>query len=243
MKDKISIDVKSLVRDTIKKTLTDVEPIHHLQLKNKSTLIESYIAEPKKFKQLSDSVSQKTKDAHYDLYTGYIESLNKVSAELDSADRNDVNPRHSRYRSLKVDETYNLNAAYLHELYFANCFDPNSEIYMDSMPYIRLQRDFGTFEDWQHDFMACALSANEGWAVCGYNVFLKKFINTFVDSHNGNVMLGFIPLVVVDMWSHSFYKDYLSDKKSYLLAQMKELNWKVIEERFLKIEKLVESMR
>jgi superoxide dismutase len=45
------------------------------------------------------------------------------------------------------------------------------------------------------------------------------------------------------MWSHSFYKDYLSDKKSYLLAQMKELNWKVIEERFLKIEKLVESMR
>ena len=118
------------------------------------------------------------------MYLKYIESFNKVSAELDSVDKNDANVRHSKYRSLKVDETYNLNAIYLHELYFANCFDPNSEVYMDSMPYIRLQRDFGSFEDWQQDFIACALSAQEGWAICGYNMFLKKFVNTLVDLHS-----------------------------------------------------------
>ena len=242
MKNKISIDVDSLVKNVIQNSLdstTSRQPATEKNIMN-----ESYVAEPKKFKQLSDTVSQKTKDAHYsDLYLKYVESFNKTSAELDSVDRNDANTRHSKFRSLKLDETYNLNAMYLHELYFANCFDPNSEVYMDSMPYIRLQRDFGTFEDWQQDFMACALSAQEGWAICGYNMFLKKFVNTCIDLHSNSVMVGFFPVVVVDMWSHAYYRDYLTDKKSYLMNQMKELNWKVIEERFLKVEKISEALR
>jgi Fe-Mn family superoxide dismutase len=40
----------------------------------------------------------------------------------------------------------------------------------------------------------------------------------------------------MDMWEHAYYKDYLTDKKSYLIAQMRELNWQVIEDRFKKAE-------
>ena len=241
MNKKISVDVDTVVESVIKQSLGEAKRFKETQEK---VLVESYVAEPKKFKQISDSVSQKTKDAHYsELYLKYVESFNKVSSELDAVDLSEANVRHSKYRSLKIDETYNLNAIWLHELYFSNCFDPNSEVYMDSMPYIRLQRDFGTFEDWQHDFMACALSSQEGWAICGYNMFLKKFVNTFVDLHSNSMMAGLYPVVVVDMWSHAYYKDYLTDKKSYLMAQMKELNWKVIEERFLKVEKISEALR
>lgn len=241
MNNKFSIDVDGLVKSAIKSTL---EPSKQKGQTTSQFITESFVSEPKKFKQLSDSVSQKTKDAHYsELYLKYIESFNKVSAELDSVSSEEANVRHSKFRSLKLDETYNLNAIYLHELYFSNCFDQNSEVYMDSMPYIRLQRDFGTFEDWQHDFMACALSAQEGWAICGYNTFLRKFVNTFVDLHSNSVMVGLYPVVVVDMWSHAYYRDYLADKKSFLMKQMQELNWKVIEERFLKVEKIAEALR
>lgn len=228
---KIDVDFDKIIREAVKKTVSS------------SGLDEAYIAEPKQFKQVSDSVSGKTKEEHNNLYKGYIESLNKVSAGLDSVDRELANPRHSQYRSLKVDEVYNLNAVYLHELFFANCFDPSSEVYMDSMPYIRLQRDWGTFDDWQHDFIACAMSANEGWAVCGYNTYLKKFVNTIVDSHSQNVMVGLYPVIVLDVWSHSFYKDYPNDRKSYITKMMQELNWKVIEERFQRVEKITEALR
>ena len=144
---------------------------------------------------------------------------------------------------MKLDETYNLNSVWLHELYFANCFDPNSEIYMDSMAYLRLQRDFGTFDDWQKDFIACATSVGEGWAVCGYNIFLRKYVNTVISHHSGDVMLGLYPIVVVDMWSHSYYRDYLSDKKSYIIAQMKEINWNVVEDRLRKSESIAEVLK
>jgi Fe-Mn family superoxide dismutase len=203
---------------------------------------EAYVAQPKAYSQVTEFSSQKTKDAHEALYKGYVETLNRVSSELDTAERSKADAKHSEFRSLKLDETYNLNAVWLHELFFGNCFDPHSEVYMDSMAYLRLERDFGTFEDWQKDFMGCALASGQGWAVCGYHLYLQRYINTMVSNHSQDVMIGLYPLVVVDMWEHSYYKDYQTDKKSYLVAMMRELNWNVIEERVKKAEELSQVM-
>lgn len=230
-----NLDVDAIVKASIRKSPVIASV--------KGKLDESYVAEPKPFKQVSELVSQKTKDSHTDLYKKYVETLNGVSAELDTADRSGADSKHSDFRSLKLDETYNLNSVWLHELYFANCFDPHSEVYMDSKAYLRLERDFGTFEDWQKDFMACALASGSGWAVCGYNMYLKRFVNTMVSNHSQDVMVGLYPLVVVDMHEHAYYRDYLTDKKSYLVAQMREFNWNVIEERFLRAEALNEVLK
>jgi Fe-Mn family superoxide dismutase len=229
------VDLDGIVKASIHK--------HPVVAAVRGKLDESYVAEPKPYKQVSELVSQKTKDAHTELYKKYVETLNAVSTELDTAERSSADSRHSDFRSLKLDEAYNLNSVWLHELYFANCFDPHSEVYMDSKAYMRLERDFGTFEDWQKDFMACALSAGNGWAVCGYNMFLRRYVNTVVSNHSQDVMLGLYPLIVVDMHEHSYHRDYLTDKRSYLVAQMREFNWNVIEERFLKAEALHEVLK
>jgi Fe-Mn family superoxide dismutase len=228
------VDVDGIVSKTIRE---------HLAKEMPEPVNEAYVSEPKTFKQVTEFLSQKAKAAHVELYKGYVESSNKTSSELDTADRSEINSRHADFRSLKMDETYNLNAVWLHELYFSNCFDPHSEIAMDSNAYLRLQRDFGTFDDWQKDFMACAMSAGNGWAVCGYHLFLRKFVNTFVSHHSGDVMMGLFPVIVVDMWEHSYTRDYLNDKKSYLVAVMREFNWNVIEDRFNRAEKLAQAVK
>jgi len=205
---------------------------------NLSPLEEAYVSEPKPFKQVTDMVSQRTKDGHQELYKGYVDALNRTVAELEAIETTGANAMHSEYRSARLDETYNLNAKWLHELYFANCFDPNSNVYMDSQAFIRLSRDFGNFERWQKDFIACALSAGEGWAVCGYNMHLRRYTNTFISHHSGDVMLGMFPIVVLDMWSHAYHKDYVIDRQSYIVAMMRELNWNVIEDRIGVAEKI-----
>ena len=234
------IDVDGIVKKAIQ---GKIGPTTGRKPATKEPIEESYVAQPKSYSQVSERVSQKTKEAHIELYQDTVKALNDISAELDTADRSDVNSRHNNFRSLKLDETYNLNSVWLHELYFANCFDPSSEVYMDSMAYLRLQRDFGTFEDWQKDFVACGLAAGEGWVVCGYHTFLKRYINTVISHHSQDVMLGLYPVVVVDMWSHAEFKDYLNDKKSYLVSQMREFNWNVIEERFKKSESIAEVLK
>ncbi len=233
LKDKdplVGIDIMKIVKDSIRSD------------KN-IALDESYVAQPKTFKQVSEFVTQKTKDSHTVLYKEYVETLNKISAELDSAKRNEANSKHSDYRSLKLDESYNLNATWLHELYFSNCFDPHSEILMDSTAFLKIQRDWGTFEDWQRDFIACAMSAGNGWAVMGYHMFLKRYVNFIVSHHSGDVPVGLFPVIVVDMWEHAYSRDYLTDKKSYLITQMREFNWTVIEERFARAENIAAAVK
>mgnify|MGYP001200772952 FL=1 len=201
-------------------------------------LDEAYVTKAKKYNLPTELLSQKTKNAHQELLGNYINRLNDTSARLDSADRNLANPNASEFRDLKLNEVHNLNAAFLHALYFENIADTKSVITMDSLTFMRLERDFGTFDDWQKDFIACALSSRNGWAVTVYNTFLQRYINVVVDLHSINIPFASYPVIVLDCWEHSYYRDYLNDRKSYIYAMMKELKWKVIEKRFEKADKL-----
>ena len=155
----------------------------------------------------------------------------------------DVNSNNSQYRSLKIDETYNMNAAYLHELYFANISDLHSEIAMDSLSYMRLSRDFGTFDAWQKDFIACCSASRCGWAMTYLNTYTQSYMNVPVDLHSLEVPVGCYPIIVMDVWQHAYYKDYLKDVKTYTYAMMKQLNWHVIESRFRKAENVLLALR
>jgi Fe-Mn family superoxide dismutase len=205
-------------------------------------LNEAYSVATKTFDIKTESLSEDSKKAHQELLAGYVEALNRVSAELDTADRDGSNPNNSQFRNLKIDESHNLNAAFLHGLFFENVGDVNSKITMDTLSFMRLERDFGTFDAWQKDFIACALAARNGWAVTCYNTFLKRYINVVVDLHCLNVPFGCIPVIVVDCWEHTYYRDYLKDRKSYVFAMMKELRWSRIDERFDKVDKMTKVM-
>lgn len=208
-----------------------------LGLKGK-TLNESYVVQAKKYNLPTELLSDKNKKEHQELLAKYVKALNEVSTKLDTVSREDSNLNFSEYRSLKIDEVYNLNAAYLHALFFENISDQRSIITMDSLAFMRLERDFGSFDAWQKDFVACCLSARNGWGVTVYNTMLKRYINVVIDLHHHNIPMGSHPIIVMDCWEHSYYRDYLSDRKTYVYGMMKELNWKEIDERFQKAEKI-----
>ena len=220
---------KQVIKDTLKTS--------------EQNLNESFVAQEKTFNINTDFLSEKNINNHKELYKSYIENFNKVSAKLDSADRTAADKNHSEFRSLKLDETFNMNGAYLHELYFANIADLNSQINMDSLSFMRINRDFGSFDSWQSDFLACGKSARNGWVITYLNIYTQSYMNCFVDLHSKNVPVGMYPIIVIDMWDHTFYKDYLKDSKTYLIAMMKQLKWNVIEERIKKADKILQILR
>jgi Fe-Mn family superoxide dismutase len=224
-----------LFNDKAKKIIKDTLKVEKLE--------ESYVANIKNFENKTDFLSKANFNNHVELYKGYIDNFNNVSAKLDAVDRSQVNSNNSEYRSLKLDETYNLNAVYLHELYFANTGDLSSQINMDSLSYMRLNRDFGTFDEWQEDFIACGLSSRCGWIVTYLNFYTQSYMNCFIDLHSKDVPAGMYPVIVMDMWQHAYYKDYLKDSKTYLTAMMKQLNWRIIENRFQKADDIIKIIR
>ena len=211
----------------------------------KSTLAinESLVAQQKRFDIKTDFLSGGNISNHIELYEAYIRDFNLISAKLDSVNRKEVASNQSDFKNLKHDETYNLNAAYLHELYFANIGDPNSQITMDSLSYMRLGRDFGSFDAWQNAFIACCQSSRCGWAITYLNTYTQTLMNCVIDLHSQNVPTGMYPVIVMDLWQHAYYKDYLKDSKTYVNAMMKQLRWPVIEKRIIKSDKIAQILR
>ena len=238
------MDINSLIKKAVEETLNENGLLSqkNKEVKNsettssKNVIEEAYVTQAAKFDLKTQLLSDKTKKSHQELLEGYVKQLNEISAKLDGVDRSAANLNHSTFRSLKVDETYNHNAAFLHGLYFQNISDLNSTISMDSLAYMKISNSFGSFDAWQQDFVACCLSARNGWAVTVYNTQLQRYVNTVIDLHSNSVMIGIIPIIVMDCWEHSYYRDYLKDRKSYVHAMMKELNWKVIEKRIQSAE-------
>jgi len=228
---------KNEVAELIKNTL-EIE-----STEENESLNEALVAQTKTYSIPTEALSQANKKNHYELYEQYVKDFNRISAELDAVSRTNASGNHSLFRSLKIDEVYNLNAVYLHELYFANIGDLQSEITMNTLVYMRLERDFGSFDDWQRDFLACASASRCGWVVTGYNIFTQTYMNYVVDLHSLNVPVGVIPVVVMDVWQHAYYKDYLKDVSEYTQNMMRELNWNVIESRFERAEKAAQALK
>ena len=214
-----------------------------LGVTDEEVIEESLVIQPKPFSIPTEALSGENIRNHYSLYEQYTKDFNQISAELDAANPSAASSNHSNFRSLKIDEVYNLNASYLHELYFANIGDLQSELTMDTLAFMKLERDFGSFDKWQMDFLGCATASRCGWVITGFNVYTHTYMNYAIDLHTLNVPIGVIPVVVIDVWQHAYYSDYLKDVKSYAINMMKELNWNVIEQRFERTEKIAQVMR
>lgn len=200
---------------------------------------EAYVVAPKKFSLRTEKLSEKIKRARIEQFEKTVEVLNKTSAQLDGADLEAANNSiGNNFRNLKMAEVYAINSAFLQGQFLENIDDVNSSISMDNLCYLRLARDFGDFDTWQKNFLACARSSRSGYVVTAYNIYLQRYINFVVDNAEGGVSYSTIPVIVLDVNEGIYSKDYLNDVESYAKNMMRELNWNIIEERFKKCEKV-----
>jgi len=181
------------------------------------------------FKTL-DGFSEKMLKNHYALYEGYIKKTNEIIEKIKSADKSNANHNYSEYRNLLVDYSHNLNGVILHELYFSNLSDSTSEASQAFKMII--ERDFGDWKNYIEDLRAAAMASRAGWAITGYNYRDGKVYNYAIDQHNLHVPVFIRPLLVLDTWEHAFNADYGNDKKSYLDAFFKNVNWHAVSLRF-----------
>jgi Fe-Mn family superoxide dismutase len=173
-------------------------------------------------------ISPRTMKEHYKLYEGYVKKVNEVRSKMTGVDRNAANPTYSEYRALKRGETFALNAVKLHELYFAQLGGKGG------IPTGRiaelLQRDFGSFENWLAEFKAAGKSAR-GWAILAYDQNYGHLFNFITDSqHDGNVLQASL-ILPMDVYEHSYFIDYGTERAKYIDAFFDNLDWSVVNRR------------
>jgi Fe-Mn family superoxide dismutase len=52
----------------------------------------------------------------------------------------------------------------------------------------------------------------------------------------GNLAIGTLPLLMLDMWEHAFYLDYQNVKADYVKAFWNIINWEDVAARFASVK-------
>lgn len=192
---------------------------------------------PRKFKeqlkpQELDGLSKQQIDQHFDvLYKGYVNKTNEIEEKMKSVNLDEANATYSLVRELKKEEVFATNGARLHEGYFGNLKKGSAQ---PGGPILQLiSEDFGSFENWQKEFMALGMAAR-GWVVLAFDWDDGRLHNYLTDIHSEGVWDA-SPLLVLDVYEHAYFIDYGTARKEYLNAFMRNIDWDVVNRR---VEKL-----
>jgi Fe-Mn family superoxide dismutase len=96
-----------------------------------------------------------------------------------------------------------------------------------------LDDQFGSFDAFRAHFSANALAIQgSGWSVLGWDP-LGRTLQVFqLYDQQGNVPVGIVPVVLLDMWEHAFYLQYRNVKADYVTAWWNVVNWADAASRF-----------
>ncbi len=188
-----------------------------------------------------DGISNQQIDYHFEThYKGYVNKLNEIWEKLLSTDRSKANQNYSEFRELKLEETFNYDGALLHELYFGNLQKGHEKVPESFKKAV--EKDFGSYEKWVEDFKATGI-AFRGWSLLVFNLNTGKLRNIGADVHNTNGIWNALVVLSLDVYEHAYYTDYGPKRAGYLDAFMKNVNWKLVEERLAKAQKVYEVFK
>ena len=91
---------------------------------------------------------------------------------------------------------------------------------------------FGSFDGFQKQFNEAANGIQgSGWSMLVWDTLGKRLnINQLFDQQ-GNLPVGQLPILQLDMWEHAFYLQYKNVKGDYVKAWWNVINWANVGER------------
>ncbi|MFH1520473.1 MAG: superoxide dismutase [Candidatus Micrarchaeota archaeon] len=182
--------------------------------------------EVKNFEQLlgTDGFSDQLLKNHFTLYQGYVANVNKLielfkKIELGTPE----------YAELKRRFSWEYNGMVLHELYFGNLIKGGKQFDKNSKLAKHIEKDFGSYENWEKDFRATGAMRGIGWVILYYDKLANKLFNVWINEHDVGHLSGAVPLLVMDVFEHAFMLDYGLKKADYISTFFKVINWEVVE--------------
>ena len=177
---------------------------------------------------ISAQIMQLHHDKHHAAYvTGANTALEKLAAARESGDFAAIN-------KLEKDLAFHLGGHINHSVFWKN-MSPDGGGQPEGEVAAAIDEFFGSFEGFQKQFNEAANGLQgSGWSMLGWDTLGQRLnINQWFDQQ-GNLPVGQLPVLQLDMWEHAFYLQYLNVKGDYVKAWWNVVNWPDVAERLAK---------
>ncbi len=171
--------------------------------------------------------SDKLLKTHFKLYEGYVAHINKMIDFLSRADKET-----QAYDETKRRFAWEFNGMRLHEAYFGNMRKESDSLDFNSDLAKKIIKDFGSLEAWEKDFKAVSGMRGIGWAVLAWDPEGNRLFNVWIDEHATGHLFYSVSLLVNDVFEHAYMADYSADRKAYIEAFTKVIDWIEVQRRF-----------
>jgi superoxide dismutase, Fe-Mn family len=179
---------------------------------------------------LEPNISGRIMELHHDKHhLAYVNGANTALEQLAEArDKGD----YANINKLQKDLAFHLSGHVNHSIFWLN-LSPNGGDKPTGELAAAIDEFFGSFDKFQAHFNAAAMGIQgSGWAFLAWDSMGKKLIIEQLYDQQGNIATATIPLLMLDMWEHAFYLDYVNVKADYVKAFWNIVNWADVQARF-----------
>lgn len=177
-----------------------------------------------------EGISKDTIDNHLGLYAGYVKNVNLIREKISVYG---FDQESNAYAIAEIQRRlgFEFGGMRNHEYYFRQ-FEGGATPLPESRMKTLIETQWGSFDKWLERFTSIAKTRGVGWAMLYYDAQTEQLIQTWVDEQQLGQLADVQIVLALDMWEHSYMRDYLSaDKGKYIEAFFKNLNWKVVASR------------
>lgn len=189
-------------------------------------------------------ISTKTIQEHIKLYQGYVKNANliieKIAEYMDGRNSAPGAEQANAYVLGELQRRFAFEFCGMrnHEYYFHALEGGAKPLSADASLRAALTSQFSSFESWFASFKAIAMTRGIGWAILAWDDKTQQLTHSWVDEQHLGQLTGVTPVLMLDMWEHSYLMDYTpGEKKNYIEAFFANLNWETIEQNFIEAKK------
>jgi superoxide dismutase, Fe-Mn family len=182
---------------------------------------------------LEPHISGRIMELHHSKHhQAYVTGINTALEQLAEARDKDS---FANVNKLQKDLAFHLGGHVNHSVFWKNLSpesaEPTGELAAALTEY------FGSLANFKSHFNAAALGIQgSGWAVLAWDSLGQRMVIEQLYDQQGNIALATIPLLMLDMWEHAFYLDYVNVKGDYVKAFWNIVNWDDVAQRFANVQ-------
>jgi len=178
-------------------------------------------------------ISDKTLEMHFKLYEGYVKNTNLLREQIaEISSRGKPTGLDPRFAELERRLGFEYNGMRLHEYYFDNLTVKPLELVQGGGLQENIEHTWGTVGEWRAEFCAMGEMRGVGWVIMLQDPWSGDLSNHWIDLHQNGNIVGFTPILVMDVWEHAWILDYKpAQRQAYVEAFLENVDWALCEVR------------
>ena len=185
---------------------------------------------------LEPSMDQETLHLHYTFHHGdAVKAANKDLQMIKKAV--DENLPAGQAGSLETVDywtkklSFHLSSHILHTIFWTNLTNKKSD--PSGALLKQIEKDFGSYDKLKLLIAKTSKGVDgNGWGILGYQPYTQKLTVLQCENHEKLTQWGVIPILVIDVWEHSYYLKYRNRRAEFVDNLFPIINWDNAAERF-----------